>query len=101
MVWPTSPLRVDAFPSARARYATLMTDSPQPDSRVPICYLAPWVDYGGSDKGTIDWFRWIDRDRFVPSLVTTQPSPNRRLAEIYPFADEVWALPTFLAGQHF
>jgi glycosyltransferase involved in cell wall biosynthesis len=77
-----------------------MTASPKFDSRVPICYLAPWVDYGGSDKGTIDWFRWIDRDRFAPFLVTTQPSPNRRIAEIYPFADEVWALPTFLAGQH-
>ena len=30
--------------------------------RVPILYLAPWVDYGGTDKGTIDWFSWLDRD---------------------------------------
>ncbi len=43
------------------------------DGRIPILYLAPWVDYGGSDKGTIDWFRWLDRDRFAPSLITTQP----------------------------
>ncbi len=69
--------------------------------RSPVCYLAPWVDYGGSDKGTIDWFRWIDRDRFAPVLVTTQPSDNRRLSEIYPYAEEVWPLPEFLAGQHF
>ena len=69
--------------------------------RVPILYLAPWVDFGGSDKGTIDWFRWLDRDRFAPSLITTQPSPNRRLAEVAPFAEEIWALPECMAGRHF
>ena len=68
--------------------------------RIPILYLAPWVDYGGTDKGTIDWFRWLDRDRFAPSLITTQPSPNRRLAELEPFADEVWALPDLMAAEH-
>lgn len=71
------------------------------DPRTPILYLAPWVDYGGSDKGTIDWFRWIDRSQFAPSLITTQPSPNRRLSEVVPFADEVWALPDLLEGSAF
>ena len=70
-------------------------------SRLAALYLAPWVDYGGSDKGTIDWFKWIDRGRFAPSLITTQPSANRRLSEIYPFAEEVWALPEHMAGLHF
>ena len=50
------------------------------DDRIPILSLAPWVDYGGTDKGTIDWFRWLDRDRFAPSLVTTQVNLNRRVA---------------------
>ncbi len=67
--------------------------------RVPLLYLAPWVDYGGSDKGTIDWFRWLDRDRFAPSLITTQPSPNRRLAEVESFAEELWALPELMEGE--
>jgi glycosyltransferase involved in cell wall biosynthesis len=67
--------------------------------RVPILYLAPWVDYGGSDKNTIDWFRWIDRDRFAPSLIATQPSPNRLLPEIAPFAEEVWALPDLMPAE--
>jgi len=71
------------------------------EDRVPICYLAPWVDVGGSDKGTIDWFRWLDRDRFAATLVTTQPSRNRRLEEVRPYAEEIWPLPDFLAGQHF
>ncbi len=69
--------------------------------RVPILYLAPWVDFGGSDKGTIDWFRWLDRDRFAPSLITTQPSPNRRLVEVAPFAEEIWALPECMSGRQF
>jgi glycosyltransferase involved in cell wall biosynthesis len=68
---------------------------------VPILYLAPWVDYGGSDKGTIDWFQWLDRDRFAPSLITTQPSANRRLVETLPFAEEVWALPDLMLGDAF
>jgi glycosyltransferase involved in cell wall biosynthesis len=78
-----------------------VTRSATDDKPIPVCYLAPWVDYGGSDKGTIDWFRWIDRDRFAPLLITTQPSLNRRLHEIYPYASEVWPLPEFLGGQHF
>jgi glycosyltransferase involved in cell wall biosynthesis len=69
--------------------------------RFPILYLAPWVDIGGTDKGTIDWFRWIDRGRFQPSLVTTQPSLNRRLSEIVPYADEVWPLPEIMRGEDF
>jgi glycosyltransferase involved in cell wall biosynthesis len=74
---------------------------PAESGRIPILYLAPWVDFGGSDKGTIDWFRWLDRDRFAPSLVTTQPFPNRRLKEIYPYAEEVWNLPELMAGPGF
>ncbi len=73
--------------------------APTPAERIPVLYLAPWVDYGGSDKGTIDWFRLIDRSRFAPSLATTQPSANRRLAEIVPYAEEIWPLPDLMACQ--
>jgi glycosyltransferase involved in cell wall biosynthesis len=74
---------------------------PSAAARVPVLYLAPWVDFGGADKGTIDWFRWLNRDRFAPSLITTQPSHNRRLAEVVPFAEEAWALPDEMAGHRF
>jgi glycosyltransferase involved in cell wall biosynthesis len=69
--------------------------------RIPILYLAPWVDYGGSDTNTIDWFRWLDRSRFAASLITTQPSSNRRLSEVGPFASEIWALPELFEGSQF
>jgi glycosyltransferase involved in cell wall biosynthesis len=69
--------------------------------RISVLYLAPWVDYGGSDTNTVDWFRWIDRTRFKPSLITTQPSSNRRLSEIVPFASEVWELPELMEGNEF
>jgi glycosyltransferase involved in cell wall biosynthesis len=68
-------------------------------TRVPILYLAPWVDYGGSDKNTLDWFREIDRERYAPSLITTQPSPNRRLAEIADLAEETWVLPDLMPAE--
>src|SRR5512133_3655891 len=68
------------------------------NDRIPILYLAPWVDYGGTDKGTIDWFRWLDRDRYAPSLVTTQVNLNRRVAEVAPYAEEIWPLSDLMAG---
>ncbi|HWM09624.1 MAG TPA: glycosyltransferase [Solirubrobacteraceae bacterium] len=71
------------------------------DDRIPILYLAPWVDLGGSDKGTIDWFRHIDRERWAPSLITTQPSSNRWLHHVEPYADEVWDLPDLMVGCQF
>lgn len=69
--------------------------------RASILYIAPWVDLGGSDKGTIDWFKHIDRERWAPSLITTQPSPNRWLHKVEPFADEVWDLPDLIPGPDF
>ncbi len=67
--------------------------------RIPVLYLAPWVGYGGSDKNTIDWFRWIDRDRFAPSLIATQPSPNPLLDQVEPYAEEVWVLPDLMPAE--
>ena len=69
--------------------------------RTPILYLAPWVDIGGSDRATIDWFRWLDRDRFEPSLITTQPSANRRMHELRPYAKEIWSLPDLMPADSF
>ena len=77
------------------------TSNRHPDGRVPVLYLAPWVDLGGSDKGTIDWFRHVDHRRWSPSLITTQPSPNRWLAEIEPYAEEIWDLPDLMPGALF
>jgi glycosyltransferase involved in cell wall biosynthesis len=68
-------------------------------ARIPVLYLAPWVDYGGTGKGTLDWFRWIDRERFAPSLILTQhPSENRLLPDVIPYAEEVWNLPELVPG---
>jgi glycosyltransferase involved in cell wall biosynthesis len=72
-----------------------------PDERAQVLYIAPWVDLGGSDKGTIDWFKHLDRERWAPSLITTQPSPNRWLGQVEPFAEEVWALPDLMPGPSF
>lgn len=71
------------------------------DDRIAVLYLAPWVDLGGSDKGTIDWFRSIDHSRFAPSLITTQPSDNRWLHHVEPYAEEVWSLPDQMPGASF
>lgn len=71
------------------------------EGRVPVLYIAPWVDLGGSDKGTIDWFKSLDRERWAPSLITTQPSPNRWLHHLGPYAEEVWDLPDLMPGEAF
>jgi glycosyltransferase involved in cell wall biosynthesis len=67
--------------------------------RLPVLYLAPWVGYGGSDKNTIDWFRWLDLERFAPYLITTQPSTNPLLREVEPYAEEVWVLPELMPAD--
>ena len=71
------------------------------DGRTPILYIAPWVDLGGSDRGTIDWFKNIDRSRWAPSLITTTPSPNRWLHHVEPYAEEIWDLPDLMPGAAF
>jgi glycosyltransferase involved in cell wall biosynthesis len=71
------------------------------DGRIPILYIAPWVDLGGSDRGTIDWFKNIDRSRWAPSLITTTPSPNRWLPQAEPYAEEIWNLPDLMPGGAF
>ncbi len=67
--------------------------------RIPVLYLAPWVGYGGSDKNTIDWFRWLDRERLAPSLIATQPSPNPLLDQVEAYAEEVWVLPDLMPAE--
>lgn len=67
--------------------------------RLNILYLAPWVSYGGSDKGTIDWFKHLDRNRFRLYLLTTQISDNALISEIEPYAEEIWSLPDFMRGN--
>ncbi len=74
---------------------------PDPCHRTPILYLAPWVDLGGSDKGTIDWFKHIDRTLWAPSIITTQPSTNRWLPALEPYAEEIWSLPDLMRGSEF
>lgn len=69
--------------------------------RTPILYIAPWIDLGGSDRGTIDWFKHIDRERWAPSLITTTPSPNRWLQQVEPYAEEIWNLPDLMPGAAF
>ncbi len=71
------------------------------DGRTPILYIAPWVDLGGSDRGTIDWFKNIDLNRWAPSLITTTPSPNRWLHHVAPYAEEIWDLPDLMPGSAF
>lgn len=66
-------------------------------ARRAILYLAPWVIPGGSDKGTVDWFRTLDRDRFQLHLVTTNRADNNAfVVDIEPHAAQVWNLPDVL-----
>jgi len=71
------------------------------DGRAAILHIAPWVDLGGSDSATIDWFEHLDRARWAPSLITTTPSPNRSLSQVEPYAEEVWNLPDLMPGKGF
>ena len=43
----------------------------------------------------------MDRERWAPSLITTQPSANRWLHHVEPYAEEVWDLPELMPGAAF
>lgn len=64
-----------------------------------VLYLAPWVVFGGSDKGTVDWLRHMPRDSFRCHLVTTQPSENPLFAAAESLTDEAWSLPDLMPGS--
>ncbi len=67
-------------------------------SRVPVLYLAPWVIPGGSDKGTVEWFRTLDRERFELHLITTNRAEhNTFVVGIEPYAEAVWNLADLMA----
>ncbi len=67
--------------------------------RHELLYLGPWVKRGGSDRGTLDWLRTIDRERFGRALVTTQPSDNPWFGEAERLADAAWHLPDRVRGR--
>ena len=69
--------------------------------RIPILYIAPEVDSEESAEDALAWFGKIDRERWAPSLITTEPSPNRHLHLIEPFAEEAWDLPDLMPGGRF
>lgn len=94
----SDPPVVGTAAGARAATADALARA---SGRDGVLHLAPWVDLGGADKGTIDWFRTLDRERFSPSLICTQPSPNRWLGQVEPHADEVWVLPDLMPGREF
>lgn len=64
-----------------------------------VLYLAPWVTFGGSDKGTLDWLRHMPRPSFRCHLLTTQPSENELFGAAEELADEAWALPDLMPGS--
>ena len=70
-------------------------------ARTPILYIAAQVNDGETAQSAVDWFENLDPSRWAPSLVTTQPSPNRRLSEIERYACEVWDLPDLMPGDSF
>lgn len=76
-----------------------LIDDPQ---KTVLLYLAPWVAPGGADKGTVDWFRTLDRNRYELHLITTARSDeNTFVRMLEPFAAEVWNLPDLLDEADF
>lgn len=71
------------------------------EKRAPILYISAGVDLNSTGDATIAWFKRIDRARWAPSLITTEPSPNRGLAHVEPLAEEIWELPALMNGGAF
>jgi|GEM_PF-2257513 len=69
--------------------------------RARVLYLRPGVDQGGLDGATVDSFLCLDSGRWALHLMLTEPSPNRRLHQLEPLADEILNLPEEPTGAAF
>ncbi|MFN0029670.1 MAG: glycosyltransferase family 4 protein [Acidimicrobiales bacterium] len=66
--------------------------------RAALLYLAPWVAPGGADRGTVDWFRYLDHGHFESHLITTaRTSSNTFVHLLEPYAESVWNLPDLMS----
>jgi len=52
-------------------------------------------------QATVDSLAHLDRRRWVPHVITIEPSPNRRLHELASFSEEIWDLPDQMTGEAF
>jgi len=59
------------------------------------------VDDGAFDRATVDSFARLDRARWASHLIVTEPSPNRRLHQLEPLAEEIVNLPEQTTGEAF
>ena len=59
------------------------------------------MDDGGLDLATTDSFVRLDRTRWASYLIITEPSPNRRLHQLEPLAEEILNLPERTTGAAF
>ena len=62
-------------------------------------FIAPWMVIGGTDKGTIDWFRYITKAQYRRYLVTTAESDNPMFPDCAALADEAWCLPEMMQRE--
>lgn len=66
-----------------------------------MLHLAARVEAPGAGGSTVEWIRQLDRERWAPSIVTTEPARNTGLFECEPLAEEVWDLADLMPGGSF
>ena len=71
------------------------------DGRARVLYLRPGVDEDGLAGATVDSLARLDRARWASHLILTEPSPNRRLHQVEPLAEEILNLPDQATGAAF
>jgi hypothetical protein len=64
----------------------------------PALLITAQVEADAEGEEAADWLGALDRKRWSPHLITTQPSPNLGLEAIESSADEVWDLPDVMPG---
>jgi hypothetical protein len=68
------------------------------DDIEPALLIASGVEADATGQEVVDWLTGLDRDRWAPRLITTQPAANRGLAAVAASAVEVWDLPDLMPG---
>lgn len=93
MVFSSEP-KINVFPAPKL--AVKPQENGNPDGKINILMIIPWMEMGGADKFNLDVVKKINKDKFSVSIVTTLKAENEWKFLFEKYASDIQNLPDFL-----
>lgn len=66
-----------------------------------ILMIIPWMSMGGADKFNLDFIKYINKEKFEVSIITTLPHENDWQQRFECYTNNIFNLPEFLDPAHY